>query len=180
MRVNPIAALILSLGTPFGGSPDDSIDVIVRFKNNVDESGPRRFAERGAVHKRSLDLVHAHVYAVKPGDLSLLVLLGHKMLESLKIVPRHPNLVVNECYPGADSDGGGDLPAGVDCRGEQAADRSRLSGTSQISALTDLAGTVKDSFACSVINTAAIAGAVCIQWVRRRTGVVLCLRSSVR
>ena len=79
MRVNPIAVLILSLGTPFGGSPDDSIDVIVRFKNNVDESGPRRFAERGAVHKRSLDLVHAYVYAAKPGDLSLLVLLGHKM-----------------------------------------------------------------------------------------------------
>src|ERR1035441_2730074 len=51
-----------------------------------------------------------------------LVLPGHKIPEPLKIVRRQPNLVVNECCPGGDSDGGGDLPAGVGCRRHTAAE----------------------------------------------------------
>ncbi|MGD1098515.1 MAG: hypothetical protein ABSB35_41865 [Bryobacteraceae bacterium] len=72
MRLNFVAAVTLSCVSLFGAGSDDSMDVIVRFKNSQDQVGQRRFVERGAIHKRSLELVNAHVYTVKSRDLNLL------------------------------------------------------------------------------------------------------------
>ena len=50
----------------------DSVDVIVRFKESPHQLGHYRFLDRGALHKRSLSLVGAHVYTVNSRDLALL------------------------------------------------------------------------------------------------------------
>ena len=60
---------------------------------------------------------------------ALLILLGHKILTALMIVPKGLSVNRDGCCPGADPDCRGDLQACLDGGSEQAADGSQLPGS---------------------------------------------------
>ena len=73
----------------------------------------------------------------------------------LKLAADVVNLNRDAGGPGANPDGGGDLSAGLDCRGEQTADRGPLSRAGlDCSAHMGWAGIGKDGFVYSAISTA--------------------------
>src|SRR5579871_903266 len=72
MQLKSVTLSALLLGCSVLAVAGENVNVIVRFKNPADSMAHQRFATRGAIHQRNLNLVNAHVYTIAASDLALL------------------------------------------------------------------------------------------------------------